>query len=86
MSFQWLGYIGLVALVVCWIPQSIETIRLGRCPVNLKFLVLSALGSLSLALYALSLADPVFTSLNILTTLGALFNIYYRIFPRKNAP
>lgn len=83
MNLQWIGYIGLVALVLCWIPQSIETIRLGRCPVNFTFLVLSAIGSLSLAIYALSLGDPVFSLLNIATTGGAALNIYYKLFPRK---
>lgn len=80
---QWIGYVGLTALVLCWIPQSLDTIRLGRCPVNLLFLILSAVGSSSLALYALSLGDPVFSILNIITTAGAGFNIYYRLFPRK---
>jgi len=84
MNLQWIGYLGLVALVLCWIPQSLETIRLGRCPVNLTFLVLSSFGSFSLAIYAFSLGDPVFSILNILTTLGALINIYYKRFPRKN--
>ena len=79
---QWIGYIGLTCLALCWIPQSIDTIRQGRCPVNLSFLILSALGSFSLALYAMSLGDPVFTILNILTTAGAALNIYYRVFPR----
>ncbi|HLE31964.1 MAG TPA: hypothetical protein VJB38_05075 [Bacteroidota bacterium] len=85
MTLQWLGYVGLVALVLCWIPQSLETIRLGRCPVNLSFLVLASLGSFSLAIYAFSLGDPVFTVLNVLTTLGAMLNLYYRIFPRKSS-
>jgi lipid-A-disaccharide synthase-like uncharacterized protein len=80
----WLGYVGLTALVLCWIPQSIETIRLGRCPVNLVFLVLSSLGSLCLALYALSLGNPVFTILNCLTTLGTAINIFYKLFPRES--
>lgn len=79
---QWIGYVGLVALVLCWIPQSVETIKLGRCPVNLAFLVLSSIGSLSLAVYAVGLNDPVFTILNTLTTIGALINIYYKLFPR----
>lgn len=83
MDIQWLGYIGLVALVLSWIPQSIETIRLGRCPVNLTFLVLSSVGSLSLAVYAVSVGDPVFSTLNILTTGGAFLNIYYKLFPRS---
>lgn len=84
-DMQWIGYVGLIALVLCWIPQSAETIRLGRCPVNLTFLILSAVGSSSLAVYALSLGDPVFSILNILTTTGALINIYYKVFPREPA-
>lgn len=80
---QWLGYAGLTALTLCWIPQSIDTIKSGRCPVNLTFLILSSLGSFILAVYALNLGDPVFTSLNILTTLSALLNIFYKLFPRK---
>ena len=79
---HWIGYLGLVALALCWIPQSVETIRLGRCPVNLAFLILSCIGSFSLAIYAISLGDPVFTILNALTTAGALINMFYKIFPR----
>jgi len=85
MDLQWIGYVGLIALVICWIPQSLETIRLGRCPVNLTFLVLSSVGSFSLAVYAFSRGDPVFTALNIVTTLGALLNLYYKLFPRNPA-
>jgi lipid-A-disaccharide synthase-like uncharacterized protein len=80
---QWLGYAGLTALTLCWIPQSMDTIRLGRCPVNLTFLILSAAGSLLLALYAWHLGDPVFTILNMLTTLSAGLNILYKVFPRE---
>jgi lipid-A-disaccharide synthase-like uncharacterized protein len=85
MDLQWVGYVGLVALVLCWIPQSLETIKLGRCPINLGFLVLSSIGSVSLAIYALSLGDPVFSILNTLTLVGALINVYYKLFPRKDA-
>jgi len=80
---QWVGYVGLTALTVCWIPQSIDTIKQGRCPVNLMFLILSSAGSFILALYALSLGDPVFTILNTLTTLSAALNIFYKVFPRE---
>ena len=80
---QWIGYVGLTSLALCWIPQSIETIKQGRCTVNLTFLTLSALGSFSLAIYAVSLGDPIFTILNCLTTLGAGINIFYKFFPRK---
>lgn len=83
MNLQWVGYVGLVALVLCWIPQSVETIRLGRCPVNRSFLILSALGGFSLSIYAFSLGDPVFSILNVLTTVGAFVNLYYKFFPRE---
>jgi lipid-A-disaccharide synthase-like uncharacterized protein len=80
---QLVGYVGLTALTVCWIPQSIETIKRGRCPVNLMFLILSSVGSFILALYAWGLGDPVFTILNTLTTLSAPLNIFYKVFPRE---
>lgn len=78
-----IGYIGLVAIIVCWIPQSIETIKLGRCPVNLWFLILSVIGSASLAVYAINIGDAIFGTLNSVTTFGAFLNLYYKLFPRK---
>lgn len=84
LSTELIGYIGLGALALCWIPQSIDTVRLGRCDVNLMFLVLSAVGSLSLALYAVLRSDPVFILVNTLTTAGALLNLYYKLRPRRH--
>ncbi len=82
---EWIGYLGMTALAICWLPQSIDTVRQGRCNVTLGFLFLSALGSISLALYAYLRADTVFVLVNILTTAGALLNLYYRLFPRKRS-
>lgn len=77
----WIGYVGLVLLAVCWIPQSWETIKRGRCEVNLLFLILSSLGSISLMIYAITIGDTVFSLLNAITTVGALINLFYKIFP-----
>lgn len=82
---DWIGYLGMTALAICWLPQSIDTVRQGRCDVTLGFLLLSALGSMSLALYAFLRADTVFVLVNILTTVGALLNLFYRLFPRDRA-
>jgi lipid-A-disaccharide synthase-like uncharacterized protein len=82
---QGIGYAGLTLLTLCWIPQVAETTKQGRCTVNFPFLVLSAFGSFALALYAISLGDPIFTILNCLTTLGAVINIFYKLFPRKTS-
>lgn len=79
-----IGYIGLTALALCWIPQSIETVRLGRCDVNLSFLVLSAIGSLSLAFYAVLRSDTVFILVNTLTTAGAVLNLFFKLRPRRS--
>ena len=79
---QWCAYVGLAAFSVAWIPQSIETVKAGRCEINGPFLLLSMTGSLALMLYALMRGDPIFSTVNGLTTLGALVNIYYRRFPR----
>ena len=78
----WIGFVGLAAFALAWIPQCCETVREGRCGANRSFLSLSALGSLSLACYAFSRGDAVFSALNALTTLGAAVNIYYSVFPR----
>jgi len=79
---HWIGYVGLAAFALAWIPQCWETIRDGRCGANLAFLSLSAVGSLSLACYAFQRGDPVFSSLNALTTVGAAVNIWFSVFPR----
>ena len=81
----WIGYVGLVALTVSLVPQTRDTVRRGFCPVNPVFLALSAVGSASLAVYAFTTGDSVFSILNILTTSGALLNLYYAVFPRTRS-
>ena len=83
---QWCALVGVAAFAVAWIPQSIETVKAGRCEVNPLFLLLSMTGSLALMLYALLKGDAVFSTVNGLTTLGALVNVYYRRFPRSPGP
>lgn len=78
-----LGYVGLVAFALAWLPQSWETVSEGECGANAAFLALSAVGSAALTAYALVRRDPVFAALNGMTTLGALVNVWYRAFPRR---
>lgn len=80
----WIGYVGLGAFALAWIPQSWETVRAGRCGANRVFLALSALGSFSLTIYALSRGDAVFSALNALTTAGAALNVFYSCCPRHS--
>lgn len=79
---EWIGYVGIIAFALAWIPQSIDTIKAGHCDVNLTFLLLAGLGSFSLMLYAFLRNDFVFSGVNALTTVGALVNIFYKFLPR----
>jgi hypothetical protein len=72
-----IGYLGLDAQALSWVPQSKQTIRLGRCNVNLSFLILSAISSLSPAIDALLRSDPVYLLVIALITAGVLLNLYY---------
>ena len=76
---QWIGIVGLLALAAGWIPQTIETIKLKDSKVNMSFLILNLIGSISLTTYAIFLHDPVFTMLNSMTSLGALINLFYKV-------
>ena len=76
---QWIGIVGLLALAAGWIPQTIETIKLKDSKVNMSFLILNLIGSISLTTYAIFLHDPVFTILNSMTSLGALINLFYKV-------
>ncbi len=82
---EYIGIIGLLALAAGWIPQTIETIKLKRCNINLYFLILNLIGSVSLTLYAIYLHDPVFTILNSMTTVGAVINLFYKYLSAKGA-
>lgn len=83
MSYRWIGYVGLVAFALAWVPQCYDTVKAGRCAANRTFLQLAALGSLSLTVYAFLQNDPVFSTLNALTTAGAAINLYYSLLPRS---
>lgn len=76
---SWIGYVGAAAFAMAWIPQCLETWRARRCDVNASFLLLNAIGSLSLAAYAALRRDLVFTAINTLTTAGALLNLYMKV-------
>lgn len=83
MDSRWVGYVGLVAFALAWIPQSYDTVQAGHCAANRTFLVLAAVGSLSLTVYAFQQGDPVFSTLNALTTAGAGINLVYSLYPRR---
>lgn len=78
-----LGYGGFLFLAICWIPQTIETIKLGRITMEKSFLVLYSLGAGLLMMQAIGLSNLPLILLNSYTTIASLINLYYGIFPRR---
>lgn len=78
-----LGYGGFIFLAICWVPQTIETIKNGRVAMQKSFLLMYAIGAGLLMLQAIGLDNLPLILLNSYTTLASLINLYYGIFPRK---
>jgi len=75
------GLIGLLAIVACWIPQTLEVLRTRHTEMKYSFLVLYFTGSVALTIYAIG--DPIFLTLNMLTMIGSAISLYFKIFPNK---
>ncbi|MDE2039388.1 MAG: lipid-A-disaccharide synthase N-terminal domain-containing protein [Elusimicrobia bacterium] len=75
----WMGYVGAVAFAAAWVPQCVETLRLGRCDVNWGFLILQSVGSMALVGYSIARGDMVFCAVNVLATIGALLNLAVKL-------
>lgn len=78
-----LGYGGFIFLAICWIPQTIETIKNGKVAMERSFLLMYALGAGLLMIQAIGLDNIPLILLNSYTTLASLINLYYGLFPRK---
>lgn len=75
---EYIGYLGLGFLAASWIPQTVQTIKEKKCKANSLFLALAFCGSSSLMIYALILGNTVFSLLNLMTSSGALINLFYK--------
>ncbi|MFA6467705.1 MAG: hypothetical protein WCW35_02335 [Bacteroidota bacterium] len=82
-TLDMLGYGGFIFLAICWIPQTIETIKNGRVAMERSFLLMYAIGAGLLMVQAIGLENLPLILLNSYTTLASLINLYYGVFPRK---
>ncbi len=74
-----LGFVGLICIVLAWIPQTLKTIKKGKTDMNTAFIVLYFVGSVSLTIYAINLNDMVFTALNGLAAAESAVNLFYKL-------
>jgi MtN3 and saliva related transmembrane protein len=78
------GWIGMACIVLCWIPQTLETLRNRQCKVNRAFLLLTTVGACSLAIHAVFLQDLPFIILNGVATIGSGINLFYAFYRKAS--
>jgi uncharacterized protein with PQ loop repeat len=75
--FDFIGTLGMMLVVIAWIPQTLRTIRTRKVGIHPKFLWIYFFGSILLAVYAFFIFDFVFILLNGTAIVFSLINIYY---------
>ncbi len=73
----YLGWIGFVLVLLCWIPQTVRCLRKEEVRLSKAFLALTALGSITLFLHAFFKKDMPFVVLNAYAALNASINWYF---------
>lgn len=77
-----IGIIGLVLILVGWVPQAIKTIK-EKSGMDLRFAILYTTGSGLLTLYAILINDWIFIVLNAGATILSGISLVYSIKPSK---
>ena len=77
---EMVGLLGMLMLVGSWIPQTAETLKTKKCPLNMKFILIYFTASTPLTIYAyLPPRDWIFTALNGLAALQSGINLYVKL-------
>lgn len=79
----WVGIIGMLLIVIAWVPQTLENVRKKKTGLNKKFIFLYLSGSLSLLIYSILISDLVFSLLNGAASLQALINLIIKLGEKK---
>lgn len=82
---EWLtGWIGMACIVLCWIPQTLETLRYRQCKVNRGFLLLTTIGAGLLTVHSVFLQDVPFIILNSVATVGSAINLFFSFYSKPS--
>lgn len=81
--FDIVGFGGLFFLAICWIPQTIATIKSGTISIKKSFLILYCIASILLLIQAIGISNTPLIILNAYTLVTSSINLYYGFFPRK---
>ncbi|MFA5108193.1 MAG: hypothetical protein WC492_01520 [Candidatus Micrarchaeia archaeon] len=83
MELELVGILGMIFIILAWIPETLQNFREKGKNLNFAFVGLYFFGSAFLAYHALLLKDTVFLTLNTIATIIALFNGYLIFAYRK---
>jgi MtN3 and saliva related transmembrane protein len=83
MNIEIIGIIGLILIVIAWIPELMELIRKKGKGLNVEFVIIYLLGSLALVIYSIQIKSIIFGILNGLIFLMNLIALYYEMGAKK---
>lgn len=78
-----IGIIGMALIIIAWVPETIRTLRTKKTGLELRFNIIYVLGSLLLTVYAITIQDIIFTTLNAILFLISLLNLRYTLRERE---
>lgn len=76
-GLELLGYAGALLIAAAWVIDAVRVLQTRHSHLDLKFGAVYFFGSLALTVYAFSIDSFVFSFLNFLATMFALFSLYY---------
>ena len=82
MEVNLIGLIGIIFLVLAWLPVTFRTLMKKKSDENLIFGMLFLVGAAFLTVYSIQINDLIFSVLNFLAMVFAFINIDY--IPRKS--
>lgn len=80
---EWTGWLGMLLLVVAFIPAAFATVKKGKSELRLAFLVPYIAGVILTLYYSYQLNSMPFVALNMMLFALCVIDIYFGVFPRK---
>ncbi|ASJ12233.1 hypothetical protein [Thermococcus thioreducens] len=78
-----IGLIGMLLLVSSWVPQTWETIKTRKCPLNMQFILIYVTASTLLTIYSYLIGDWIFFALNFLAAFQSAINLTVKLMEKK---
>lgn len=77
------GIVGMLLIILSWIPQTIRNIKKRKTNLDIRFIVLYLFGSFVLFIYSILIGDFIFTAFNAFATFLALINLNIELGEKK---